>query len=40
MTIKKLKNLRNSIDAIDQDLYALIQKRASYAVDIGKLKSK
>ena len=35
-----LKNLRSKIDKIDQQLYALIQKRASHAVAIGKIKSK
>ena len=40
MTINKLKNLRSKIDKIDKDLLKLIQKRASLAVDIGKIKSK
>lgn len=40
MTIDKLKNLRSKIDKIDKDLLKLIQKRASLAVDIGKIKSK
>jgi chorismate mutase/prephenate dehydratase len=35
-----LKNLRGKIDKIDQQLYTLIQKRASHAVAIGKIKSK
>ena len=37
MTIDKLKNLRSKIDKIDKDLLKLIQKRASLAVDIGKI---
>ena len=40
MSDKNLKGLRNKIDKIDQELYALIQKRASHAVAIGKIKSK
>ena len=40
MSDKNLKSLRNSIDKIDKDLYKLIQRRASYAVEIGKIKSK
>ena len=40
MSDKNLKGLRNKIDKIDQELYALIQKRASNAVAIGKIKSK
>ena len=35
-----LKNLRGKIDKIDQQLYTLIQKRASHAVAIEKIKSK
>ena len=37
MSEKNLKGLRNKIDKIDQELYALIQKRASHAVAIGKI---
>tara|TARA_B100001741_G_C16534397_1_gene591150 strand:- start:878 stop:1966 length:1089 start_codon:yes stop_codon:yes gene_type:complete len=40
MSDKNLKSLRNRIDKIDKDLYKLIQRRASYAVEIGKIKSK
>ena len=40
MTDKSLKNIRNKIDKIDQEIYTLIQKRASHAVAIGKIKSK
>ena len=40
MSDKNLKGLRSKIDKIDQELYALIQKRASHAVAIGKIKSK
>jgi chorismate mutase len=40
MANKDLKSLRNKIDKIDQDIYALIQKRASHAVAVGKIKSK
>lgn len=40
MTNENLKNLRSKIDKIDKDLLKLIQKRASLAVDIGKIKSK
>ena len=40
MSDKNLKGLRNKIDKIDKDLLTLIQKRASLAVDIGKIKSK
>ena len=40
MVNKDLKSLRNKIDKIDQDIYALIQKRASHAVAVGKIKSK
>ena len=32
MSDKSLKNLRDKIDKIDQDIYALIQKRAAHAV--------
>ena len=39
MSDKNLKGLRSKIDKIDQELYALIQKRASHAVAIGKIKS-
>ena len=35
-----LKTLRNKIDIIDRNIYKLIQKRASHAIDIGKIKSK
>ena len=37
MTDKSLKNIRNKIDKIDQEIYTLIQKRASHAVAIGKI---
>ena len=40
MTDKKLKSHRVKIDKIDKEIYALIQKRASHAVAIGKIKSK
>jgi len=40
MTDKKLKSYRVKIDKIDKEIYALIQKRASHAVAIGKIKSK
>ena len=40
MPDKSLKNLRDKIDKIDQDIYALIQKRAAHAVQAGKIKSK
>ena len=40
MSHKDLKNLRNKIDKIDQDIYHLIQKRAAHAVKVGKIKSK
>jgi len=40
MVDKSLKNIRNKIDKIDQEIFSLIQKRASYAVDIGKIKTK
>ena len=40
MSDKSLKNIRNKIDKVDQDIYKLIQKRASHAVAIGKIKSK
>ena len=40
MSDKSLKNLRDKIDKIDQDIYALIQKRAAHAVQAGKIKSK
>ena len=40
MSKDKLKNLRSKIDKIDSDLLKLIQRRASLAVDIGKIKSK
>ena len=40
MAKDNLKNLRGKIDKIDQQLYTLIQKRASHAVAIGKIKSK
>ena len=40
MSNKSLKNIRNKIDKVDQDIYKLIQKRASHAVAIGKIKSK
>ena len=40
MVAKSLKNIRNKIDKIDQEIFSLIQKRASYAVDIGKIKTK
>tara|TARA_B100000965_G_scaffold404973_1_gene437369 strand:+ start:1030 stop:2118 length:1089 start_codon:yes stop_codon:yes gene_type:complete len=40
MSDKNLKNLRNKIDKIDKDIYRLIQKRAAYAVQVGKIKSK
>ena len=40
MTDKSLKNIRNKIDKIDREIYSLIQKRASHAVAIGKIKSK
>ena len=40
MPDKSLKNLRDKIDKIDQDIYALIQKRAAHAVEAGKIKSK
>ena len=40
MSDKNLKNLRNKIDKIDQDIYRLIQKRAAHAVQIGKIKTK
>ena len=40
MSDKNLKNLRNKIDKIDQDIYRLIQKRAAHAVQVGKIKSK
>ena len=35
-----LKTLRNKIDILDRNIYKLIQKRASHAIDIGKIKSK
>ena len=40
MVDKSLKNIRNKIDKIDQEIFNLIQKRASHAVDIGKIKTK
>ena len=40
MTDKKLNSHRVKIDKIDKEIYALIQKRASHAVAIGKIKSK
>ena len=40
MVDKSLKNIRNKIDKIDQEIFSLIQKRASHAVDIGKIKTK
>ena len=40
MTKKNLKSFREKIDKIDQEILALIQKRASHAVAIGKIKSK
>ena len=40
MTKKNLKSFRDKIDKIDQEILALIQKRASHAVAIGKIKSK
>ena len=40
MSDKSLKNLRDKIDKIDQDIFALIQKRAAHAVQAGKIKSK
>ena len=40
MSDKSLENLRNKIDKIDKDIYRLIQRRASHAVAIGKIKSK
>ena len=40
MSDKSLKNLRDKIDKIDQDIYTLIQKRAAHAVQAGKIKSK
>lgn len=40
MSDKSLENLRNKIDKIDKDIYKLIQRRASHAVAIGKIKSK
>ena len=40
MTKESLKTLRSKIDKIDKDLLKLIQKRASLAVAIGKVKSK
>ena len=40
MTKENLKNLRSKIDKIDKDLLTLIQKRASHAVAVGKIKSK
>ena len=40
MSDKNLKNLRNKIDKIDQDIYRLIQKRAAHAIQIGKIKTK
>ena len=40
MTKESLKTLRSKIDKIDKDLLELIQKRASLAVAIGKVKSK
>ena len=38
--LSNYKKYRNKIDKIDQDIYALIQKRASHAVAVGKIKSK
>ena len=40
MSDKSLENLRNKIDKIDKDIYRLIQRRASHAVAIGRIKSK
>ncbi len=40
MTKKNLKSFRDKIDKIDQEILALIQKRAFHAVAIGKIKSK
>ena len=40
MKKKNLKSFRDKIDKIDQEILALIQKRASHAVAIGKIKSK
>ena len=40
MTKKNLKSFREKIDKIDQEILALIQKRAFHAVAIGKIKSK
>ena len=40
MTKKNLKSFRDKIDKIDQEILSLIQKRASHAVAIGKIKSK
>ena len=40
MTKKNLKSFRDKIDKIDQEILVLIQKRASHAVAIGKIKSK